>query len=130
MKTREDIENLKMNWQKDPIWDIEDTEGFEEYKDELLAYKKECEKEWDKREKERKKHQAAFPIRNRWDSSQEGWDLIENGMELRDYFAAQALMGSLSGMNSESHITSDSIARKYAEEAYLLADAMLEEREK
>jgi hypothetical protein len=40
MKTREEVEKLKHAWLKDPIWDISETEGFEEYKDELTAYQK------------------------------------------------------------------------------------------
>jgi hypothetical protein len=39
MKTEKEIEDLKANWIKDPCWDIEDTEGFEEHKEELLAYR-------------------------------------------------------------------------------------------
>lgn len=51
MKSREDVEQLKKNWKSDPLWDIERTEGFEEYYDELLAYRNEIyaerKKEWD-----------------------------------------------------------------------------------
>lgn len=43
---REQVENLKKNWKEDPQWDIEDTEGFEEYHDELLDFRLYCEKEW------------------------------------------------------------------------------------
>ena len=46
MKTREEIEKLKMEWRRDPIWDIEDTEGFEDHIDELRAYRLQTEKEW------------------------------------------------------------------------------------
>lgn len=45
-KTREDVERLKVDWSRDPIWDIEDTEGFEEYRDELIAYSKLKKQEW------------------------------------------------------------------------------------
>lgn len=38
-KTREEIEALKANWLKDDCWDIETTEGFELYRDELLAFR-------------------------------------------------------------------------------------------
>jgi len=47
MKTREDVEELKRNWRRDPIWDIEDTEGFEEYREELLEFRKSCETYWE-----------------------------------------------------------------------------------
>jgi hypothetical protein len=45
-KTREEIEHLKMNWLEDACWDIETTEGFEEYKNELESYRKEMEDKW------------------------------------------------------------------------------------
>jgi hypothetical protein len=42
-KTNEEIEALKLNWAKDPCWDIEDTEGFEEHREELIAWRKDHE---------------------------------------------------------------------------------------
>lgn len=44
--TAEDLQALKDNWFNDPCWDIEDTEGFEEYKEELLTFRKEQEAKW------------------------------------------------------------------------------------
>lgn len=44
--TREEVEELKSNWFDDPCWDIYDTEGFEDYKDELMEYQRECERNW------------------------------------------------------------------------------------
>jgi hypothetical protein len=41
--TQEDVERLKTGWSKDPCWDVEETEGFEEFKEELLAWRKEQE---------------------------------------------------------------------------------------
>lgn len=38
MKTRAEVEALKVSWASDPTWGLEDTEGFEEYHDELEAY--------------------------------------------------------------------------------------------
>ena len=38
-KTREEVEALKANWLQDPCWDIEKTEGFEEYASELLSFR-------------------------------------------------------------------------------------------
>jgi len=57
MKTREQVEALKKNWHKDPIWDIEATDGFEEYHDELKAYHLECEYRW---ELARQKHHTEL----------------------------------------------------------------------
>ncbi len=45
MKTREEVEQLKSEWAWDPCWDIENTEGFKEYYDELLAYRLETKAE-------------------------------------------------------------------------------------
>lgn len=53
MKTREQIDALKKNWRYDPCWDIEDTEGFEEHKEELLAYRLEVEGQWQEAEDKR-----------------------------------------------------------------------------
>lgn len=40
------ITKLKSEWERDPTWDIEDTEGFEQYRDELRDYRLKCEAEW------------------------------------------------------------------------------------
>ena len=52
-KTTEELDALKKNWMNDPCWDIETEEGFEDYKDELLAYRKEQEAEWQHEAEER-----------------------------------------------------------------------------
>lgn len=45
-RTDEEIDNLKMQWQMDPCWDIEDTEGFEAYKKQLEAWRIQEESTW------------------------------------------------------------------------------------
>jgi hypothetical protein len=40
------IEDLKSQWEADPCWDIEQTEGFEAHRDELKSYRKQKEIEW------------------------------------------------------------------------------------
>lgn len=45
-KTNEEVQALKDNWLKDPHWDIEDTEGFEEHAFDLLVFRKDQEREW------------------------------------------------------------------------------------
>lgn len=45
-KTTEEIQALKDNWAKDPIWDIEYTEGFEDHIAELKQYRAEQEAKW------------------------------------------------------------------------------------
>ncbi len=49
MKTRDEVEKLKQNWLRDPGWDIEDTEGYEEFKKELRAYRLKFERLWAKK---------------------------------------------------------------------------------
>ncbi len=46
MKTRLEVEALKENWRNDPCWDIYETEGFEEYRDELRTYQINMSQEW------------------------------------------------------------------------------------
>ena len=50
MKTRDDVQRLKENWVADPCCDIYDTEGFEEYFEELKNYQKEMEVFWEREE--------------------------------------------------------------------------------
>jgi hypothetical protein len=43
LRTREEIEKLKRDWLADGVWDIEDTEGFQAHREELLAFSRETE---------------------------------------------------------------------------------------
>ena len=53
MKTNDEVEKLKQNWLKDPIYDLYNIEGFEEYEEELKQFQIEHEKRWED-EKNRK----------------------------------------------------------------------------
>lgn len=46
MKTAVEVEQLKKDWESDPCWDLHDTEGFEEHKEELRQYQEQKEVEW------------------------------------------------------------------------------------
>lgn len=46
MKTIDDIEALKKSWLEDPCWDLWDAEGFEDHRDELMAYSEEQHAKW------------------------------------------------------------------------------------
>ncbi len=46
LKSKDEIESLKRNWESDPCWDIEKTEGFEAHGDELLAHRLKMEARW------------------------------------------------------------------------------------
>lgn len=39
MASQEDIAKLKADWLEDPCWDIEETEGFELHRKELLEFR-------------------------------------------------------------------------------------------
>lgn len=58
-KSDEDIATLKGNWNSDPCWDIETTEGFERHYLELYAYRKKKESQWEEEYQEKVKRQAA-----------------------------------------------------------------------
>lgn len=47
MKTREQVEALKLDWVEDACWDLWDSDGFEEYGDELRQFQREWERKWD-----------------------------------------------------------------------------------
>lgn len=44
--TLDEVLELKKDWESDPIWDIEDTEGFEYYRQHLLEFRKNREAAW------------------------------------------------------------------------------------
>lgn len=58
MKTRAEVDELKCQWQADPIWDIYKTEGFEDYRLELQRFQRDCESQWEQ-ESLRRKFQRA-----------------------------------------------------------------------
>ena len=46
MKTQDEIYRLQWNWKNDPCWDLEETEGFEDHRAELLKYRLDSEFQW------------------------------------------------------------------------------------
>lgn len=54
------LNDLIKQWENDPIWDLEDTEGFEEYKEQLLAHRVRMELIW---EEERQHREAEYKAR-------------------------------------------------------------------
>jgi len=63
------------------------------------------------------KNEPAFPS-PRW----EGWGSPQEGMTLRDYFAAKAMQGLCANNNTDPFVISKA--------AYIVADAMLKARER
>jgi len=68
------------------------------------------------------KDMPAFP-RPSSQAHQHGMHNPQEGMTLRDYFAAKALQGLLSNRNAEAAID------EFAAKSYRMADAMLKARE-
>lgn len=98
MKTRDEVENLKIEWEKDPQWEIEETEGFEDYRDELTAFRFEKEAEWQKRAETRKtefqRNEPAFPqieTGSNYDGEYNGNIYSTGGLTKREYFAVRIL---------------------------------------
>lgn len=57
VKSRAEVEKLKREWVSDPIWDLEDTEGFEEYREELLEFALEQTKIWEEEAEQKKQEE-------------------------------------------------------------------------
>jgi hypothetical protein len=58
MKTAAQVNALKEDWKLDPCWDIETTEGYEDYKDELWRFRIQYEKEQTEKENKRLQEKA------------------------------------------------------------------------
>jgi hypothetical protein len=90
-KTREEVEKLKKDWLKDSCWDIEDTEGFEEYKEELLQYRLKCEAEWEleriKREKETDEQARKLGVEGLYRIVMQNKELLERQTTAINYLA-------------------------------------------
>jgi len=123
MKTREEVEDLKVQWLRDPIWDIENTEGFEDFKDELFEFQKAKSDEWAERAAKKRKRQflndSAFSYQPIYD---DGMIAIEGeqGLSRREYFTAAVLTG-LCSQDGYTDYEKDQLA----EMAVNIADATL-----
>ncbi|MFV0536799.1 MAG: hypothetical protein ACK5M3_05420 [Dysgonomonas sp.] len=116
-RAKADIEQLKRNWEKDPCWDIEYTEGFEANREELLAYRKEYEKKanetWGIKRKQLIKDSHVFPL------DHAAIEILApfNGLTKRELFAAMAMQGFLINpdYNDANHEQTAEMAIKAAE---------------
>jgi hypothetical protein len=61
-RSREEIEELKASWVKDDIWDLEETSGFERYKEELKQFSDEMKAKWAEEKAERDSKYEKLPI--------------------------------------------------------------------
>lgn len=114
MKTKEELEKLKEDWRRNPCWDIEETEGFEEYHDQLhsfrLEYEKECDIAWEAKRQNMFKH-ANVTISDR--------DNQYDGLSKRELFTAMAMQALIQSK-------ADVGANYIGELAVMYADNLLE----
>jgi hypothetical protein len=69
-KTLLEIDELKAGWASDPCFDIEDTEGFEDVREELLQFRQEMELKWKQREEQERNKLAetlGFRVREQYE---------------------------------------------------------------
>jgi hypothetical protein len=58
LATRDEIENLKDDWQRDPSYHLEDAIGFEDHRDELRAWRLVFEADYERMEEEQLRQRA------------------------------------------------------------------------
>lgn len=93
-RTPHEIEKLKNDWAKDPCWDIETTSGFEDHKEELLAFRKQIEAEWEDKfvacQAERREHIMNLTGIGKADpdilDNLSTWGEIERALESQDRY--------------------------------------------
>lgn len=117
MKTKAEIDELKRNWSNDPIWDIEETEGFDDHWEELHAFSVEMMGKWD----------AQYKARQAEEKAQQAIERANAQPTRRDIFAAAALQGLLASANQDAL---EAHEPRMAHYAFLYADAMLAESDK
>ncbi len=67
---------------------------------------------------------SAYPVRSRWDSGSESFDLEERGLTKREMFAGLAMQGF--AVSTESYPNPDDVAKRSVE----MADALITELNK
>ena len=140
MKTIYEVENLKTDWLKDPCWDVENTEGFEDYADELKEFSDKVIAEAKIRNRaitiNTQKEASAFPVIETgmdYDGTPNGDVHSIGGLSKREYFAGLAMHGILAANVAES-IWSDKLVidttQQLASLACKHADALIAELHK
>lgn len=57
-RSEADLQDLKASWCADPTWDIEETEGFEAHRVELVTYRHQQEAKWENERQEKLRKRA------------------------------------------------------------------------
>lgn len=105
VKTADEIAELKNQWDEDPTWDLEETEGFEAVRSELRTYRLQKEAVW-KREREKEKEQelqnAAFRFGTGDNPKLTEHLLVQEKSLAAAHEQIQALQGLLDDANAEA----------------------------
>ena len=112
MKTREEVEALKRNWLKDPVWTLAETGGFEEYAVELAGFEAE--------------HQAIWAAAREKSHAEAYRNTPASETTLRDWFAVHAMEAFIT--NIKSRDTWQEHVQDICRDAYIQADAMMAAR--
>ena len=102
MRTREDVQLLKQQWLRDPCWDLTDTTGFEEHREELDHFQTQVKLDNQKAQVEKERSgngsKPAFPL-----AVQPNTTLRYTGLTKREWMAATILNGfvSFAGFNKD-----------------------------
>lgn len=112
-KTTQEIEDLKAQWIKDPIWDIEDTEGFEDYRNDLLNFSAEWKEKCDMQFK-------ALVLKTRKET-------IAPHMSTRLYLAGMILQGIMA--SSEKISIANGLGANEVGCALMVADELIKQEE-
>jgi len=100
MATREEIERLKHNWVMDSCWDLEDTEGFEDHREELLDYRHRMEARWAEQKQARLEadpvYQATQHLAEAGEARDHGWpESMDYHLRVAQVYATLAIVDRL-----------------------------------
>jgi hypothetical protein len=99
MKSQQEIQELKDQWLMDRDWSLEEAEGFEEHKEDLLAFRLEQEAIFERSyaagARRRFFESPAFSIPATMYSDDSIENPMQPGLSVREYFAAAAMQGFL-----------------------------------
>lgn len=114
-------------WVKDPIWDLEESQGFEDYAEELKAFRLEHEAKMTAQYEESHRRKffdnAAFATSSVTDNDGLIVELGEIGLTRREYFTAMAMQGlCASGADVTPWIAKNAVAIADATLQYLYDD--------
>lgn len=91
-KSKKEIEALKKEWEIDPCWDIEDTEGFEEHREELLGFRKALEaKQVRKRVEEAKVLAREWGLSGNYEFGERMLELLQRVSRIEEAIELQAV---------------------------------------